>query len=102
MIAINFRTPGNGAGGGANEGRRELAQSTPASAYASSRLTYRAHHTPDGERADLAQLHEALGAHFPRSRSGNRLGPSVIRASCRSIAAKSFRSPRMLAIFNTE
>lgn len=67
MIAYNFRTPGNGAGGGADEGRRELAHPTPASAYAAARLTYRAHHAPAGERAVLDHLHAALDAHFPRS-----------------------------------
>jgi len=67
MYAPNFRSPGNGAGGRANEGRRELAHSTPASAYLAARLTYRAHYAPDGERAVLSHLHALLGAHFPRS-----------------------------------
>lgn len=67
MIAYNFRTSGNGAGGGADEGRRELAHPTPASAYAAARLTYRAHHAPGDERAILGHLHESLEPHFPRT-----------------------------------
>ncbi|NJN14828.1 MAG: hypothetical protein HC822_00185 [Oscillochloris sp.] len=67
MIAYNFRTSRNDAGGQANEGHWELALSTPAKAYAAARLSYRAHRAPAGERVLLDHLHATLGAQFPHS-----------------------------------
>lgn len=65
MIAYSFRAHGNGAAGMANEGRWELAQHSPAAAYAAARIGYRAFQTCGGEQDLLARLHKRLGSSFP-------------------------------------